>query len=72
MMKNFKKSTAIALCALLATSSALTFVGCKNDDIVVDGKTVNIRMGIGGNGVEWAYILADAKSPLFISSAKTS
>lgn len=59
MMKNFKKSTAIALCALLATSSAITFAGCKGDNIVVDGKTVNIRMGVGGNGVEWAYILAD-------------
>ena len=51
-MKNFKKSTAIALCALLATSSAITLAGCnKGDNIVADGKTVNIRMGLGGNGV---------------------
>ncbi|MBQ4053070.1 MAG: hypothetical protein IJD33_01890, partial [Clostridia bacterium] len=31
----------------------------KKDGVIVDGKTVNIRMTKAGNGVEWAYILAE-------------
>lgn len=60
MKKLTNKATALAMCLLMGASSATALASCtKKDGVIVDGKTVNIRMTKAGNGVEWAYILAE-------------
>ena len=52
-LKRFLVS-AIAIVMLL---SALGFAGCKRDQIISDGKTVNVRVFSGGYGSDWIYEL---------------
>lgn len=59
MKKSLKKIVALTLGLTVVGSTGLSLVGCKKDNVIVDGKTVNIRMVEAGNGVEWAYVLAD-------------
>lgn len=57
-MKKINRTMAIALSVLAVASSATTLVGC-GEKRVVDGKTINIKMGLAGNGTEWIYELKD-------------
>lgn len=57
-MRKVNKGITLALCATLCASSGLGLAGCKKDNVVVDGKTINIKAYKAGNGVEWLYELA--------------
>ena len=47
-----KKIIALAL-SLVTVASCLSFTACKKNDIVKDGKTVNVMMSKGGYGVDY-------------------
>ncbi|MBQ8685342.1 MAG: extracellular solute-binding protein [Clostridia bacterium] len=60
MKGSFKKVAALTLCLTMGASTGVSLAACtKKDNVIVDGKTINIRMVEAGNGVEWAYVLAD-------------
>ena len=56
----FKKFIAIALSAAMVTSVASMATGCKKEDIVNDGKTVNVRLYKAGYGDEYFTAWANA------------
>ncbi len=57
-MKTGKKILTVALSAMVCASSVIGAVGCKKDNVIVDGKTINVKAYKSGNGVEWLYELA--------------
>ena len=60
-----KKVIAIALSAAMVTSVASMATGCKKEDIVNDGKTVNVRLYKAGYGDEYMTAWANAFSTLY-------
>ena len=58
MMKRFLK---VLLASVLAFGCAVPMFGCstETDNIVSDGKTVNVRVFEAGYGTEWLYKLAE-------------
>ncbi len=57
-MRKVNKGIALTLGVMLCASSGVGLAGCKKDDVVVDGKTINVKAYKAGNGVEWLYELA--------------
>ena len=57
-MKRFLK---VLLASVLAFGCAVPMFGCstETDNIVSDGKTVNVRVFEAGYGTEWLYKLAE-------------
>ncbi len=56
-MRTVKRAVTAAMSLLICLVSAFCFVGCKKDNIIKDGKTVNVRMYAAGYGTEWVYEL---------------
>lgn len=56
-----KKLLTKIVCLILALCTMVTFVGCgrTEDQIINDGKTINVRLNLAGYGKDWLYKMKD-------------